>query len=82
MYDARISGQVYAVHESAAGVAAVVERDRDVWARDPCVAAIYAGLDEQGAELAAASVEAVKIMGRRDNQMSWLRDELGTVVNG
>jgi len=54
MHDAGFSGQIYAVHEPAARVAAIVKRVDDVWTCDPRTAAIYPGIAEQGAVLAEA----------------------------
>ena len=52
LHDARISGQVHAVHESAAGVAALLERGDDVRPGDSCAAPVHPGIAEQRAELA------------------------------
>jgi hypothetical protein len=57
LYDAGISGQVYAVHESAAGFAAVIGGGDDVWPSDTGAAKIYAVFIEQGTGVAAASEE-------------------------
>jgi hypothetical protein len=46
VHHAGVSGQIYAVYESTAGVAAVVERGDDVWEGDPCAAEVYAGVAE------------------------------------
>jgi hypothetical protein len=49
VYDARIPGQIYAFHESAARIAAFFQRSDDLRARNSRIAAVYTGLVEQGA---------------------------------
>ncbi len=55
LHHAGLSGQVHAVHEPAAGIAAVVQRGADLRKGDSRVAKIYPGIAEQGAELAPPS---------------------------
>ncbi len=44
MHDAGLSGQVHAVHESAARLAVVFRGGADLWARYPCAAQVYPGI--------------------------------------
>jgi hypothetical protein len=55
MHDARISRQIYALHESAAGVAAFLCRGSDLRAGDSLFAEVYTNVVEQGTKLAAKS---------------------------
>jgi hypothetical protein len=51
VHHAWFSGQVHAVHEPAAGFAAFFGRGSDVWPRDSRLAAVHAGVAQQGASL-------------------------------
>src|ERR1700733_7007977 len=46
VHDAGISGQVYAVYESAAWFVVIGGRGDDIWKGDTCVEEIYAGVVE------------------------------------
>ena len=59
MHDARLPGQIHAVHESAARIAAFVARGPDLRASDPRLATIYPGIVEQRAKLEDAAEGAV-----------------------
>ncbi len=52
MHHAWLPGQIHAVHESTARIAAIFEGGDDLRPRDSCAAAVYAGIVEQRAELA------------------------------
>jgi hypothetical protein len=43
MHDAGISGQIYAVHESAPGLIVIFRRHPNLWAGYSCVAPLYSG---------------------------------------
>src|SRR5271169_6321101 len=54
LYHARLSRQIHALHEPAAGFAFVLGGGADLRTRDSCFAALYAVFAEQRAELAQA----------------------------
>ena len=59
LHHARLSRQVHAVHESAAGLAVVFGRGADLWTSDSRAAPVYAVVAEQRAELAQARASAI-----------------------
>src|SRR5271156_859514 len=52
MYHARLSRQVHAFHESAAGFSFVFRCGSNLWTRDSCLAPVHAVIAEQRAQLA------------------------------
>ena len=46
LHHARLSGQIYALHEPAAGLTAFCERNRDLWKSDSRAAQVYPGLTQ------------------------------------
>ena len=54
MHHARLSRQVHALHESAAGFSVVFGCGANLWPRDSRLAPLHPGIAEQGAELAQA----------------------------
>src|SRR5271166_421100 len=54
LHHARLSRQIHALHESAAGFASLLGGGADIWPRNSCVAAVYAVVAEQRAKLAQA----------------------------
>ena len=63
VYDAGLSGQVHALHESAAWIAALLERGDDLWACDSCAEAIHADVLEQRTSVEASRMKRYKKNG-------------------
>ena len=55
LYDARISRQIHALHESATGIAVVLACGYNLWPDDPRFAQFYARVSQQGAKLATVA---------------------------
>ena len=45
----RVSGQIHALHGSAAGIVAILKCSYDVWQGDPCAMQVYSIFLKQGA---------------------------------